>query len=123
EAARSLGRALGDFSAGIASLLRIPTFRAIAFGGMSASIAGTAFGVWLPTIFVRSHAMSLAEFGMGYGIVSGVAGITGAVSAGARSGPRGAPAPPLPASGPPPVRRATAPRPASRRPRRGDPRR
>ena len=82
-AAGSLGRALADFAAGITSLLRIPTFRAIAFGGMSASIAGTAFGVWLPTIFVRSHGMSLAEFGMGYGIVSGFAGIAGAVSAGA----------------------------------------
>ena len=82
DAASSLGDALGEFARSIRSLLAIPTFRALAFGGMFASVAGTGFGVWLPTMFVRSHGMSLAEFGMTYGIVSGLASVTGAVGAG-----------------------------------------
>jgi len=80
--ARSLGAVLREFGGGIGFLLRIPTFRAIAFGGMLAATAGTAFGFWLPTMFVRSHGMSLAEFGMTYGIVSGLAGIAGTTTAG-----------------------------------------
>jgi MFS family permease len=82
DAAGSLVGVLGEFGRSIRSLLRIPTFRALAFGGMFAAIPGTGFGVWLPTMFVRSHGMSLAEFGMSYGIVSGLASISGAVGAG-----------------------------------------
>ena len=91
---QSLGDAIGDLFESILVLLRIPTFRAIAFGGMFASIAGTGFGFWLPQMFVRSHQMSLAEFGMSYGIVNGVAGVAGTLLAGtladrlAQKGPR-----------------------------------
>ena len=95
DAAGSQGAVLGEFGRSIRLLLAIPTFRALALGGMIAAIPGTGFGIWLPTMFVRSHGMSLAEFGMTYGIVSGIASITGTVGAGwladrlARGGPRG----------------------------------
>jgi MFS family permease len=80
--ATSLGAALGEFASSIALLMRIPTFVAIACGGMLASLAGTGFGSWLPQMFQRSHGMSLASFGMSYGLVNGAAAITGTLLAG-----------------------------------------
>jgi MFS family permease len=80
--AQSLGDALADLAASIRVLLRIPTFVAIALGGMFASIAGTGFGMWLPQMFVRSHEMSLAQFGMSYGLVNGAAAVAGTLTAG-----------------------------------------
>ncbi len=79
---QSLGDALSDLFGSVAVLMRIPTFVAIALGGMFASLAGTGFGFWLPTMFVRSHGMSLAEYGFTYGIVSGAAGVAGTLLAG-----------------------------------------
>jgi MFS family permease len=90
----SLGNAVAGLARSIGVLMRIPTFVAIALGGMFASIAGTGFGFWLPQMFVRSHGMSLAEFGMSYGVVNGAAGVAGTLTAGlladrlAREGPR-----------------------------------
>lgn len=78
----SFGNALGGLVDSVSVLMRIPTFVAIALGGMFASMAGTGFGFWLPQMFVRSHRMSLAEFGMQYGIVSGAAGVAGTLIAG-----------------------------------------
>jgi MFS family permease len=75
ESVAALGRSIG-------ALLRIRTFAWIALGGMSASVAGTGFGAWLPEMFVRSHGMSLRDFGMSYGLVSGAAGVTGTLCAG-----------------------------------------
>jgi MFS family permease len=49
---------------------------------MFAALAGTGFSFWLPTMFVRSHGMSLAEFGVQYGLVSGAAGVAGTLLAG-----------------------------------------
>ena len=80
--AGSLALALSEFGSSLALLLRIPTFVAIALGGMFASIAGTGFGFWLPQMFVRSHGMSLADFGMSYGLVNGAAGVAGTLLAG-----------------------------------------
>jgi MFS family permease len=80
--AQSLGDAVRGLLASLGVLLRIRTFAAIALGGMFASIAGTGFGFWLPTMFVRSHDMSLAQFGMQYGIVNGAAGVAGTLLAG-----------------------------------------
>jgi MFS family permease len=79
---QSLAGALQALLASLLVLMRIPTFRAIALGGMFASIAGTGFGFWLPQMFVRSHGMSLAQFGMSYGIVNGAAGVMGTLLAG-----------------------------------------
>ena len=81
--AAPLADALREFAASIALLLRIPTFAAIALGGMFASAAGTGFGFWLPQMFQRSHGMSLAEFGMSYGIVNGASAVSGTLLAGA----------------------------------------
>ncbi len=92
---QSLGDALRGLAASIAVLMRIPSFVAVALGGLFAAIPGTGFGFWLPQMFVRSHGMSLAEFGMSYGIVNGAAGVAGTLTAGlladrlARSDPRG----------------------------------
>jgi MFS family permease len=82
RAAGSLAEALREFGESAALLMRIPTFVAIALGGMFASLAGTGFGFWLPQLFVRSHEMSLASFGMSYGIVNGAAAVTGTLLAG-----------------------------------------
>jgi MFS family permease len=62
--------------------MRIPTFVAIALGGMFASLAGTGFGSWLPQMFQRSHGMSLAKFGTTYGLVNFAAAVTGTLLAG-----------------------------------------
>ncbi len=80
--ATSLGAALREFLASIGLLLRIPTFVAIALGGMFASIAGTGFGSWLPQMFQRSHDMSLATFGLSYGLANFAAGVAGTLLAG-----------------------------------------
>lgn len=87
-------RAFVELLASVGALLRIRTFACIAVGGAFASIAGTGFGVWLPDMFVRSHHMSLRDFGMSYGLVNGAAGVAGTLVAGlladrlARYGPR-----------------------------------
>jgi MFS family permease len=78
----ALGALLGDFVGGVARLLRIPSFRAIALGGMSASLAGTGFGFWLPQMFQRSHHMSLATFGLTFGLANFAAAVTGTLLAG-----------------------------------------
>lgn len=80
--AASLGEELAAFARSIGVLARIPTFVGIAFGGMVAASAGTGFGFWVPQLFARSHHMSLAEFGMTFGIVNGVAGIAGLILSG-----------------------------------------
>jgi MFS family permease len=66
----------------IFELLRIRTFRRIAIGGASTAIAGAGFGAWLPEMFVRSHQMSLRDFGLGYGLLNGVATISGVLLGG-----------------------------------------
>jgi MFS family permease len=78
----ALGSLLADFVGSIVRLLRVPTFRAIAFGGLSASLAGTGFGFWLPQMFQRSHHMSLATFGLTYGLANFVAAVAGTLLAG-----------------------------------------
>jgi MFS family permease len=79
---RSLLGAVSGLLESVGVLLRIRTFLLIALGGMFASTAGTGFGFWLPQMFVRSHGMSLAEFGVQYGVVSGAAGVAGTLIAG-----------------------------------------
>jgi MFS family permease len=78
----SLAAELAIFARSIGVLARIPTFVGIAFGGMVAAAAGTGFGFWVPQLFARSHGMSLAEFGILFGIVNGVAGIAGLLFSG-----------------------------------------
>jgi MFS family permease len=48
------------------ALWRLRSFRWLALGGGLASFAGTGFGSWVPTLFVRVHDMSLAEVGASY---------------------------------------------------------
>lgn len=59
------------------ALWRLRSFRGLTLGGGLASFAGTGFGAWVPTLFVRVHGMSLAEVGRTYSwysVVSAVAG-------------------------------------------------
>jgi MFS family permease len=49
---------LGDT---LRALWRLPSFRWLVLGGGLASFAGTGFGAWVPTLFVRVHGLSLAE--------------------------------------------------------------
>ena len=80
--AATLADEFAAFAHSIGVLARIPTFVAIAFGGMVAAAAGTGFGFWVPQLFTRSHGMSLAEFGLTFGIVNGIAGIAGLIVSG-----------------------------------------
>ncbi len=66
----------------IGALLRIRTFRLLAIGGAFTAIAAAGVGAWLPEMFVRSHQMSLRDFGVGYGLVNGAATLTGVLLGG-----------------------------------------
>jgi MFS family permease len=43
------------------ALWRLPSFRRLVLGGGIASFAGTGFGAWVPTLFMRVHGMSPAD--------------------------------------------------------------
>jgi MFS family permease len=58
------------------------TFRYLAIGTGLASFAGTGYGFWIPTLFVRVHEMSYAEIGVSFGLVSGVSALVGTWIAG-----------------------------------------
>jgi MFS family permease len=50
----------------LGALWQLRSFRWLVVGGGLASFAGTGFGSWVPTLFVRVHGMSLAEVGGSY---------------------------------------------------------
>ena len=60
-----------------ATLWALPSFRWLTLGGGLASFAGTGFGAWVPTMFVRVHDMSLAEVGRTYAWYNVPAAIVG----------------------------------------------
>ena len=55
-----------SLSATLQVLWQLRSFRWLLIGGGLASFAGTGFGSWVPTLFVRVHGMSLAEVGGSY---------------------------------------------------------
>ncbi len=63
-------------------LWRLRTFRRVALGTGLASFAGTGFGFWVPTLFVRAHGMTLTEVGWKFGLINGVSAGLGALLAG-----------------------------------------
>ncbi len=63
-------------------LWAMPTFRWLAIGTGLASFAGTGYGFWIPTLFLRVHDMSFAEIGTSFGLISGLSALTGTWIAG-----------------------------------------
>jgi MFS family permease len=64
------------------ALWRLPSFRWLTIGAGIASFAGTGFGSWVPTLFVRVHEMSLADVGRTYAWYSAPSAMAGALLAG-----------------------------------------
>ena len=66
------------FTRVLATILRKPSFWLLAFGAASSSICGYGVAFWLPSFFIRSLHLTLAQTSMYYGamwFVGGVAGI------------------------------------------------
>jgi MFS family permease len=63
-------------------LWSLRTFRLVAIGTGLASFAGTGYGFWIPTLFVRIHGMSYAQIGITFGLISGVSALAGTALAG-----------------------------------------
>jgi MFS family permease len=70
------------FRDGLRALWRLGSFRWLVLGGGIASFAGTGFGSWVPTMFVRVHDMSLAEVGRTYAWYNVPAALVGTLAAG-----------------------------------------
>ena len=64
------------------TLWRLRTFRLLVVGTGLAVFAGTGYGFWIPTLFVRVHAMSYAQIGVSFGLVSGASALLGTAIAG-----------------------------------------
>ncbi len=64
------------------TLFGLRTFRWLAVGTGLASFAGTGYGFWIPTLFVRVHDMSYAEIGISFGLISGLSALVGTALAG-----------------------------------------
>ena len=76
--------AAGEVSFGDAmrALWRLRTFRRLAVGTGLASFAGTGYGCWIPTLFVRVHDLSYAQVGVSFGLISGLSALVGTAIAG-----------------------------------------
>jgi MFS family permease len=70
---------LGD---SLRALWRLRSLRWLILGGGIASFAGTGFGAWVPTLFVRVHDMSLADVGRTYAWFNIPAALVGTLGAG-----------------------------------------
>ncbi len=71
-----------SFKEAMRVLWNLPSFRWLAIGTGLASFAGTGYGFWIPTLFVRVHEMTLAEVGPTFGLVSGISALLGTWIAG-----------------------------------------
>jgi MFS family permease len=76
------GAAEVPLGATLRELWRLRSFRWLCLGAGLASFAGTGFGAWVPTLFVRVHGMSLAEVGSRYALHSVPAALVGTLFAG-----------------------------------------
>lgn len=66
----------------LARLLRIPAMRGVMVACGLAGLAGYAYGVWVPTFLMRTHGMSLAQAGIGFGLASGIGASFGSLFGG-----------------------------------------
>lgn len=71
-----------SFGQALRQLWQLTTFRRLAIGTGLASFAGTGYGFWIPTLFVRVHDMSYAQVGVSFGLVSGLSALVGTAIAG-----------------------------------------
>lgn len=71
-------------------VLRKPTFWLLAFGATSASICGYGLAFWLPSFFMRSLGMTLAQTSVYYGGIVLIGGVVGIWLGGALSDRYGA---------------------------------
>jgi hypothetical protein len=67
---------------GLRLLWRLRSLRWLVLGGGIASFAGTGFGAWVPTMFVRVHDLSLADVGRTYAWYNVPAALVGTLAAG-----------------------------------------
>lgn len=65
------------FSAVIRYLFRKPSFWLLAFGATCCSVCAYGIGAWLPSFFIRSFGLSLAETALYYAAITFVGGILG----------------------------------------------
>lgn len=81
-------------AAGIGQVARklagLASFRWLALGAGLASFAGTGFGFWVPTLFVRLHGWSPLEVGASFGWISPGSAVLGSLLAGALASRLGA---------------------------------
>jgi predicted MFS family arabinose efflux permease len=80
-AAAAPGPRLG-MVAQVVDLLRIPAFRYVCIGNAMAGVAGYGYGIWAPTLLVRSYDMPLAGAGLIFGLASGISAAVGSVFSG-----------------------------------------
>ena len=63
-------------------LMTIPAFRWVGLACGMAGLAGYAYGVWTPSVLVRTHGLSLAHAGLMFGVASGFGALAGGLSSG-----------------------------------------
>lgn len=63
-------------------LLRIPAFRYICFGNAMAGVAGYGYGIWAPSLLVRTYEITLSNAGIVFGLASGISAAVGSVLSG-----------------------------------------
>ena len=69
----------GALKKSVPSLMACKSYMYMVFGTICGGFAGYGFGIWAPTLFVRSFGLDLTEANSRYGFPSVVAGILGAV--------------------------------------------
>jgi len=68
--------------AAVRIMLANRTYLHVLTAGMVASVCGLGINIWFPPFFMRVHGMSVAEVGMGWGLVTGAAGVIGILGGG-----------------------------------------
>lgn len=65
------------FGEALRALSRRKAYVHVVLGAAGASFASTAIFSWLPSFLIRTHGMTLAEAGLGLGLLAGVSGLAG----------------------------------------------
>lgn len=58
------------------------SYRQLLASGSIASLVSAGVAIWFPPFFMRSHGLTIAEVGLSWGLVSGVAGVAGGLCGG-----------------------------------------